>query len=242
MVVGPGLVSTSSPLLRSITSHPADPHGRLAQNMVIGHPLLGAGGSTQFAQGLPDRYDSSTACRLCRLEQTFTCPTVFHGNTTHPSNSFVIMKSFGAMFLRPDVLPGINHMCGMQYQKVLYLTFLAKIQLILLHNLCAQLPHVTPKINLHYKSSFSRLLHIRVMVIIIFIKTSLTYTHSFVYFMSIYMFKDPTIIPHMINIISKSTCTQECISSILANSCKVRSVMYLDICGCALGVIYQTTS
>ena len=35
---------------------------------VIGPTLLGAGGSTQFGQGLPDRCDSFTACRLCRFE------------------------------------------------------------------------------------------------------------------------------------------------------------------------------
>ena len=30
------------------------------------------------------------------------------------------MKSIGAEFLRPDVLPGVNHMRGMQYQIVIY--------------------------------------------------------------------------------------------------------------------------
>ena len=35
---------------------------------VIWPPLLGTGGSTQFAQGLPDRCGSYTACMLCRLE------------------------------------------------------------------------------------------------------------------------------------------------------------------------------
>ena len=48
VVVGPGIVSTSPAFMRSIASHPE--------------------GSTQFALGLPDRCDSSTACRLCRLE------------------------------------------------------------------------------------------------------------------------------------------------------------------------------
>ena len=33
------------------------------------------------------------------------------------------MKSFGAAFLRPDALPGVNHMRGMQYQIVLNMTF-----------------------------------------------------------------------------------------------------------------------
>ena len=35
-------------------------------------------------------------------------------------SSGVLMKSIGAeFFLRPDALPGVNHMCGMQYQIVL---------------------------------------------------------------------------------------------------------------------------
>ena len=41
VVVGSELVSTSPAFMRSIASHPAGPHGRLAQNMVIGSPLLG---------------------------------------------------------------------------------------------------------------------------------------------------------------------------------------------------------
>ncbi|KAL5006183.1 hypothetical protein ScPMuIL_017341 [Solemya velum] len=36
------------------------------------------------------------------------------------------------------------------------------------------------------------------------------------------LYQDATIVPHLINIISKSACTQECIASILANCCKVR--------------------
>ena len=38
-------------------NHPAGPHGRPAHKTV-----------TQFAHGLPDRCDSTTACRMCRLE------------------------------------------------------------------------------------------------------------------------------------------------------------------------------
>ena len=68
VVVGPGLVSTSPAFMRSIASHPSGPHGRLAQKTVIGPPLLVREVSTQCAQGLPDRCDSPTACRLCRLE------------------------------------------------------------------------------------------------------------------------------------------------------------------------------
>ena len=32
------------------------------------------------------------------------------------------MKSIGAVILRPDVIPGVNHMRGMQYQIVLNIT------------------------------------------------------------------------------------------------------------------------
>ena len=37
-------------------------------------------------------------------------------------SSGVLMKSIGAGFLRPDVLPGIKHMRVMQYQTVLNIT------------------------------------------------------------------------------------------------------------------------
>ena len=66
VVVGPGLVSTSLAFMRSIVSHPAGPHGRLAQKTVIGPHCWGREGSTQFEHGLPDHCNSSTACRLCR--------------------------------------------------------------------------------------------------------------------------------------------------------------------------------
>ena len=33
------------------------------------------------------------------------------------------MKSIGAEFLRPDALPSVNHMRGMQYQIVLNIAF-----------------------------------------------------------------------------------------------------------------------
>ena len=38
-------------------------------------------------------------------------------------SSGVLMKSIAAEFLRSDALPGVNHMCGMQYQIVLNITF-----------------------------------------------------------------------------------------------------------------------
>ena len=66
--IGPGFVLTSPVFMRSSTSHPAGLHGWLAHKTVIGPPLLGREGSTQFAQGLTDHCDRSTACRLCCLE------------------------------------------------------------------------------------------------------------------------------------------------------------------------------
>ena len=49
-VVGPGLVSRSPAFVSSNASHPTGSHDRHAQKRYIGPPLLGRGGSTQFAQ------------------------------------------------------------------------------------------------------------------------------------------------------------------------------------------------
>ena len=38
-------------------------------------------------------------------------------------SSGLLMKSIGAEFLRPDALPGVNHMRGIQYQIVLNMNF-----------------------------------------------------------------------------------------------------------------------
>ena len=93
VVVGPGLDSTSPACMRSIANHPAGPHGRLAPKN--GHRVRAAGreGSTQFAQGLTDRCDSSTACMLCRLEPclpvsttTFSQPLI--NTVSDPDNNF----------------------------------------------------------------------------------------------------------------------------------------------------------
>ena len=46
-------------------------------------------------------------------------------NTPFPR---VLMKSIGAVFLRPDALPDVNHMRGMQYQIVLNIIFGTKIK------------------------------------------------------------------------------------------------------------------
>ena len=45
-------------------------------------------------------------------------------NTPPPG---VLMKSNGALFLRPDVLPDVNHTRGMQYQTVLNIIFWPEI-------------------------------------------------------------------------------------------------------------------
>ena len=39
----------------------------------------------------------------------------------------VLMKSIGAVFLRPDAFPDVNHMRGMQYKIVLNIIFLPEI-------------------------------------------------------------------------------------------------------------------
>ena len=53
------------------------------------------------------------------------------------------MKSIGAVFLRPDALPDVNHMHGMQYQIVLNIIFLPEINEYSCTNLCAQCLHKT---------------------------------------------------------------------------------------------------
>ena len=45
-------------------------------------------------------------------------------NTPFPR---VLMKSIGAVCLRQDSLPDVNHMCGMQYKIVLNIIFLPEI-------------------------------------------------------------------------------------------------------------------
>ena len=45
-------------------------------------------------------------------------------NTPFPR---VLMKSIGAVFLRPDALPVVNHMRGMQYQIVINIIFMPEI-------------------------------------------------------------------------------------------------------------------
>ena len=57
-------------------------------------PLLGREGSTQFAQGMPDRCVSSTACRLCRLEPKHTLPHLHCRHaTTQCTGDFTITST-----------------------------------------------------------------------------------------------------------------------------------------------------
>ena len=48
--------------------------------------------------------------------------------------------------IRPDALPGVNHMRGMQYQIVTKFYILDGTKLIQLYNLCAEFLHKTPKL------------------------------------------------------------------------------------------------
>ena len=67
-VVGPGLVSTSPAFVSSSASHPAGPHGRHTQKRVNRAPIAGGGKVRHNCTAACVRCDSSTACRLCRLE------------------------------------------------------------------------------------------------------------------------------------------------------------------------------
>ena len=53
------------------------------------------------------------------------------------------MKSIGAEFLRPDDLPGVNHMRVTQYQTVLNITYCPELNYYSCTNLCAQFLHKT---------------------------------------------------------------------------------------------------
>ena len=53
------------------------------------------------------------------------------------------MKSIRANILRPDALPGVNHMRGMQYQIVLNISFWPELNYYRCTNLCAQFLHKT---------------------------------------------------------------------------------------------------
>ena len=64
----PGFVLTSSAFMRSSANHPADLHGRLAQKTVNRVPIAGAGDFDTICTVVCIRCDSSTACRVCRLE------------------------------------------------------------------------------------------------------------------------------------------------------------------------------
>ena len=53
------------------------------------------------------------------------------------------MKSIGEEFLRPDALPGVNHMRGMHYKIVLNIAFCPELNYHSCTNLCAQFLHKT---------------------------------------------------------------------------------------------------
>ena len=68
------------------------------------------------------------------------------------------MKSIGAEFLRPDALPGVTHMRGMQYQIVLNIAFCPELNEYSCINLCAQFLHKTSTfiyiLNRHLVASY----------------------------------------------------------------------------------------
>ena len=66
------------------------------------------------------------------------------------------MKSIGAEFLRPDALPGVNHMHGMQYKIVINMAFCP--ELIQLYKIVCTIPTQNINISLHSNPPFSRLL------------------------------------------------------------------------------------
>ena len=66
--------------------------------------LSGREGSTQFAQGLLDRCDSSTACRMCRLEpKVLSCCCCYRPTPPACSCGGVRQPSFSR-----EALPGVS--------------------------------------------------------------------------------------------------------------------------------------
>ena len=91
------------------------------------------------------------------------------------------MKSIGAEFLRPDALPGVNHMREIQYQIILNITFWP--ELIQLYIFVCRIPTQDNNINLHYKLPFSHILrHTWVKAMMLF------YSYITRYYYIIYMF------------------------------------------------------
>ena len=64
VVVGPGFVLTLTAFMRGSASHPAGPHGRLAQKREIRSPVQGAGGFNTICTAVCNRHDIYTVCRL----------------------------------------------------------------------------------------------------------------------------------------------------------------------------------
>ena len=68
------------------------------------------------------------------------------------------MKSIGAEFLLQDILPGVNHMRGMQYQIFQKNCILTGTQLIQLYTFVCTIPTQNSTITTHSKPPFSCLL------------------------------------------------------------------------------------
>ena len=61
------------------------------------------------------------------------------------------MKSIGAEFLRPEAIPNVNHMRGMQYKIVLNIAYSCK-------KFVCTIPTQNINVNIRSKTPFSRLL------------------------------------------------------------------------------------
>ena len=93
VVVGPGFVSTSLTFMRSSTSHPTGPHGRLVQKMINLAPIArGRGVYTQFAQ-----QSARTAVTATRLVDCDTY-SMFLFLLFYVSLPFILSSSY-SMFL-----------------------------------------------------------------------------------------------------------------------------------------------
>ena len=123
VVVGPGFVSTSPAFMRSSASHPAGPHGRLAQKTVNQAPLMGAGGFTTICTAVCNRYDSSTTCRLCRLVP-LNCICHLFDQSSNLSRSACNIAPFSSLLYGTydlSIISKLQHLPGYIQINVIYI-------------------------------------------------------------------------------------------------------------------------
>ena len=115
--------------------HAAGTHGWLPQK--TGWPGIRRGGVDGYNLHSPPDCGAPTTCRLYpfgakrMISSSSSVYSPFSDRVGLPPHNTpflrVLMKSIGAIFLRPDTLPDVNHMRGMQYQIVLHIIFLTEI-------------------------------------------------------------------------------------------------------------------